>query len=115
MTWGDFMRRRDFLALVAVATAWSVAPRVAVAQIRTPPLSKSVGVIWTTAQKDAQSIVRQKALTTGLAAQGWTDARNVTINNRWGLTETNQWRSAVSQFITAGADAIVTDGGAPAL
>jgi putative ABC transport system substrate-binding protein len=109
------IKRRDFMALAAAAGATSILPWPAGAQTRPPPSTKYVAVLWTLAQKSPQAIARQKALGAGLAAKGWVDIKNMTINNRWGLTDANQWRMAVSQLIGSNVDAIVTDTGAPAL
>src|SRR6476469_7295539 len=105
------IKRREFMALAAAAGASSILPLPLPASAQTQPLpvTKHVGVLWTLAQNDHTALAREKSLLAWLASAGLGEQKKITKNNRWGLTDARQWRTAVAQLIAANVDAIVTD------
>src|SRR5262249_57217845 len=76
--------RRKFLATLGVAAAaW---PLVARAQ-QTDRLRR-IGVLVTFSQTDLEAQGRMTALRLGLQALGWTEGRNLRIDERWAGADT---------------------------
>src|SRR5205823_3458323 len=73
---GTGMRRREFIASLAAATAL---PRAAHAQEKV----RRVGVLMHVAADDAEAQLRLAAFLQGLQEAGWSVGRNVRIDARW--------------------------------
>ena len=73
------MRRREFIAGLGSAAAWSLA-----AGAQQGGSLRRVGVLMAGAAGEEQGQSRLAAFQQGLAELGWTDGRNVRIENRWG-------------------------------
>ena len=71
------MRRREFIAGIGSAAAWSLAAR---AQQR--ERMRRIGVLTSLAAEDPQAPVRVAALAQGLQELGWSIDRNVVIDYR---------------------------------
>jgi putative ABC transport system substrate-binding protein len=81
------MKRREFIAGLAGATAW---PVVARAQER--ERMRRVGVFMSLPADDPQSSVRSAALLQALAEKGWTVGRNLQIDFRWATEDADRLR-----------------------
>jgi hypothetical protein len=99
------MKRREFITLIGgAAAAWPLAAR---AQQR--ERMRRIGVLLTTAADDPESLVRIGAFLQGLQELGWTDARNMRIEYRWGSGGWNdrQCRARDASALAQGADAFL--------
>ena len=79
MPLGEAMRRRDFISVIAGATAWPLAARAQQAdQLR------RIGVLSLLSQTDAETHAQEDAFRKRLADLGWVDGRNIRVDYRWG-------------------------------
>jgi putative tryptophan/tyrosine transport system substrate-binding protein len=101
------MRRRDFVAGLAGATAWPLAGGAQQAD-----RMRRIGVLMPYAENDAESNRRVSTFTQALVDLGWTDGRNVRMDPRFG-TDTNQMRALAHELVGLQPDVILT-GGTPA-
>ena len=72
------MRRREFLSLVAGATAWPIAARA-----QQPDGMRRIGVLTPFTEGDQEAKAWLLAFQEGLQQLGWTQGRNVSIDYRW--------------------------------
>jgi putative ABC transport system substrate-binding protein len=102
------MRRREFISLLACAAAeWPVAGR---AQQR--ERIRRIGVFMPGAANDPEFEARNAALLQGLGGLGWTVGRNVRIDYRWGMGETDRYRGYAAELVALAPDVIVAVGAA---
>jgi putative tryptophan/tyrosine transport system substrate-binding protein len=94
------MRRREFMAAVGAAAAWSV---VASAQ---QPEQRRIGVLMHLEANDREGQDRLAAFREGLRQLGWIDARNVQIDVRWGANDGERHRYA-AEIVAQSPDVIV--------
>jgi putative ABC transport system substrate-binding protein len=71
-------KRREFITLLGGAAAWPIAAR---AQRREP--MRRIGVLMNFGATDPEGQARFAAFVEGLQELGWTNGRNVQIDNRW--------------------------------
>src|SRR5499427_5808207 len=92
---GTEMRRREFIAgLGGIAAAW---PLVAHAQQAGP--IRRIGVLMPGTASDQDEQLRVTAFQQGLAKLGWTDARNVQIDYRWGGVDIDRMRTFATELV----------------
>jgi putative tryptophan/tyrosine transport system substrate-binding protein len=104
------MRRRDVIAMLGGATAvWSIAAR---AQQSGP--TRRMGVLMGGDESDPESRARIAALRQGLAALGWQEGHNLTIEWRWGVGDVTRMPSLAAELVALGPDLIIANG-TPAL
>jgi len=101
------MRRRNFITLLGgTAAAWPLAAR---AQQRNQ--MRRIGVLLTPAADDLEYHGRIAAFQQALQQLGWTDARNVRIDIRWGLgSDTEVIRKNVAELVALTPDVILAIG-----
>jgi putative ABC transport system substrate-binding protein len=78
------MQRREFIAGLGSAAVWPVAAR---AQQR--ERMRRIGAFTNLASDDPETVRRMAALVQGLQELGWTEGRNVQIDLRSGLADTD--------------------------
>jgi putative ABC transport system substrate-binding protein len=105
------MQRREFITLVGGASAvWPLAAR---AQQRARV--RRVGLILSSlAADDPEGQARITAFVQGLEKLGWTDGRNLRIDYRWGLGDSDRLRRSAAELVAFAPDVILA-GGTPAL
>jgi putative tryptophan/tyrosine transport system substrate-binding protein len=96
------MRRREFIAGLGGAAAWSVAARA-----QQPGQMKRVGVLMGVAN-NAFGQGYAKGFQQELQRLGWTDGRNVAIEYRWGEGRIERLAEFAAEFVRLKADVIVT-------
>jgi len=101
------MRRRDFITLLGSAAAW---PLAAHAQQR--ERMRLIGVLMLYPDSDPQGQLRATAFRQVLEKLGWTVGRDVQIDFRWGLGDTDWIRSAAAQLLQLAPDLILANGDA---
>ena len=72
------MRRREFISLVAGATAWPIAARA-----QQPDGMRRIGVLTPFTEGDQEAKAWLMAFQEGLQQLGWVQGRNVSIDYRW--------------------------------
>jgi len=100
-------KRRDFITLLGSAGAW---PPAAHAHQR--ERMGLIGVLMLYPESDPQGQLRATAFRQGLEKLGWTVGRNVQIDFRWGLGDTDWIRSAAAQLLQLAPDVILANGDA---
>jgi putative ABC transport system substrate-binding protein len=104
------MKRREFITLLGGAAAW---PLAAPAQQRARV--RRVGLILSSlAADDPEGQARITAFVQGLEKLGWTDGRNLRIDYRWGLGDSDRLRRSAAELVAFAPDVILA-GGTPAL
>src|SRR5262245_66057930 len=98
--------RREFMTLLGgAAAAWPLA-----AYAQQPERMRRIGVLLTTAADDPESLVRIGAFLQGLQELGWTDARNMRIEYRWGSGNTERIRKYAAELVAVGPDVFLGNG-----
>src|SRR5215470_12483530 len=104
---GANMRRREFVALVSGAAAWSVAARAQQGQ-----RLRRVGALMNLAVEDPVSIARAKAFAQGLQALGWIDGRNVQVDYRWAAGNADLFQRYAAELVALAPEVILAAGAA---
>jgi putative tryptophan/tyrosine transport system substrate-binding protein len=98
------MQRRDFFTLLGVgaaAIAWPLAARA-----QQPERVRRIGVLYSLAQNDPESVSRRAALERGLNELGWIDGGNVRIDYRWAENDPELIRKFAAELIALAPDVI---------
>ena len=96
------MKRRAFITLLGGAAAWPLA-----AGAQQPERMRRIGVLNPLAADDPQSQRRMTAFVQGLQQFGWTDGRNVTIETRWGVGDSERLRRHAAELVALAPDVIL--------
>src|SRR5262245_12160439 len=101
------MKRRDFITLLGgAAAAWPLAAR---GQQR--ERMRRIGVLVSTlASDDPEWQARGNAFVQGLQERGWSDGRNVRIEYRWGLRDSDRLRKYAAELVGLAPDVILAAG-----
>jgi putative ABC transport system substrate-binding protein len=100
------MRRRDFITLLGGAVpAWPLAARA-----QQPDRVRRIGVLTALAADDAEGQARHAAFLQGLQQSGWTDGRNVRIEYRWTLGDSDRTRKYAAELVALAPDVILAPG-----
>jgi putative ABC transport system substrate-binding protein len=94
------MKRREFITLVGGAAAWPLAARA-----QQPERMRRIGVLMGSEQSDSDSQVRLAAFRQVLRQLGWTEGRNIQIDERWGAA--NPLRTYVAELVGSAPDAVL--------
>jgi putative ABC transport system substrate-binding protein len=97
------MRRREFIAFVgSTAVAW---PLAALAQ--QPARFPQVAILRAEVAGDPEALRNSAALVQGLQALGWTQGRNVRIEQRWAGGSVDAMKALARELVALGPDVIV--------
>jgi putative ABC transport system substrate-binding protein len=72
--------------------------------------ARRIGVLMSLDEDDPEGKRRYSALTQGLADLGWSVGRNVRIDLRWAMPDTNQIRALAQEFVGLQPEIILTNG-----
>jgi len=92
---GREMRRREFVGLIGGVAAWPLAARA-----QQDGRVRRVGVLMGFAQDDQESLARIGAFKQGLAAAGWIEGRNLSVDVRWAGPNVARQREAARDLIS---------------
>ena len=98
------MKRREFITLLGVASAW---PLAAGAQQSEP--RRRIGVLMTTAADDPELQARFAALQQGLQQLGWIDGGNVRIDTRWAAGDPSRFHQYANELVALAPDVILAN------
>src|SRR5262249_37127888 len=97
------LRRRQFITLLGgAAVAWPLAARAQQGE-----RMRRIGVLNPLAADDPQSQRRMTAFVQSLQQFGWTDGRNVTIETRWGVGDSERLRRYAAELVALAPDVIL--------
>ncbi len=99
------MRRREFIAGMGSAAAWPLAVRA-----QQGDRVRRIGVFMNLAEDDPETLRRMAAFVQGLQELGWTDARNVQIDFRSGLADTDRYRRYAAELVALAPDVLLATG-----
>jgi ABC-type uncharacterized transport system substrate-binding protein len=100
------MRRREFITLLSGAVAaWPLA-----AWAQQPERMRRIGVLMSTAKDGPEGQDRIAAFVRGLQQLGWTDGRNVQIEQRWGSGDAEHIRKYAAELVALAPDVILATG-----
>jgi putative ABC transport system substrate-binding protein len=98
------MRRRDFIAGLGSAAAWSV-----VAWAQQGERVRRIGVLTGFGESDMEGQAHLSAFTRGLAELGWAVGPNVRTDIRWASGNANLMRTFAKELVSLKPDVILTD------
>ena len=99
------MKRREFISLLGGAAA--SLPLAARAQ---QERMRRIGVLMSVAADGPQGQARVAAFVNGLQQLGWTDGRNVRIDQRWGAGDAERTRQYGAEPVALDPDVILASG-----
>jgi putative ABC transport system substrate-binding protein len=95
------MRRREFIATLGGAVAWSLAANAQSERVR------RVGVLYSSAQTDPDGQAWDTAFRKQLAQLGWVDGRTVHIDYRWGAGNIDRTQLFARELVQLVPDVLV--------
>jgi putative ABC transport system substrate-binding protein len=97
------MRRREFIAALAGATAaWPLS-----SQAQQADRVRRIGVMISLPESDPEAQLNAKALREGLQQVGWTEGRNIQTDYRWDVGGPERARIAVKELMALSPDIIM--------
>jgi putative ABC transport system substrate-binding protein len=100
------MKRRDFITLLGgAAAAWPLAVRA-----QQPPGPPRVIYFANAFPDDAETQARHKAFREAFERLGWTDGRNVRIDEQWGALPVARMRSVAAEYVRSAPAVIIVSG-----
>jgi putative ABC transport system substrate-binding protein len=100
------VRRREFIALLGGAAAtWPLA-----AQAQQGERMRRIGVLLNLAADDPETGARRAAFLQGLQELGWSEGRNLRIDYRWGVGDSDRHRANAAELVALAPDIILAHG-----
>jgi putative ABC transport system substrate-binding protein len=100
---GEAMRRREFITFVgSSAAAWPLAARA-----QQPSRLRQVAILRSEVAGDPEGLRNSAALVQGLQALGWTQGRNVQIEQRWAGGSVDAMRALARELVALEPNVIV--------
>jgi ABC-type uncharacterized transport system substrate-binding protein len=101
------MRRREFITLLAGATAaWPLAARA-----QQGGRMRRIGILMPHARGDSETEARVGAFKQELAKLGWTEGGNIWFEEHWTTDNMDRVRAEAAALVASNPDVIVTYGG----
>ena len=97
------IKRREFIAGLVSAAAWPV-----VARAQQGDRVRRIGALNGANEDDPEGKLRYSAFTQALAGLGWTEGRNVRMDLRWGVDDTDRIQSLAQELVGLQPDIILT-------
>jgi len=101
------VKRRELITLLGAAAAWPLA-----AKAQQGERMRRIGVLMPSAADDPEFQARITAFLQGLAQLGWLDGRNVRIDTRWGVADTDRIRKYAAELVALAPDVILANSSA---
>jgi ABC-type uncharacterized transport system substrate-binding protein len=100
------MKRREFISLLGgAAAAWPLAARAQQGE-----RMRRIGVLMPLAADDPEAQTRVAAFAQGLQQLGWTIGRNVRVDTRWAVGDSERIRRYAAELVALEPDAILATG-----
>jgi putative ABC transport system substrate-binding protein len=103
------VKRRTFITLLGGAAAWPLA-----AWAQQPEGMRRIGVLMNTAADDPEGQARNTAFVQALQQFGWTEGRNIRIDNRWSAGNADRTRGYAAELVALAPEVILAPGSASA-
>src|SRR3974390_272877 len=100
-----YVRRRDFIKVIAGAAAWPLAARA-----QQPERVRRIGVLMVLSANDPEGQARVAAFLQGLQELGWSDGRNVIVDIRWSTANNADARKYAAELAALAPDVILAEG-----
>jgi putative tryptophan/tyrosine transport system substrate-binding protein len=101
------MQRREFITLFGGTVAtWPLAARAQQAEQRV----RRIGVLYSLAEDDPESVARRTAFEEALKQLGWTNGGNIRIDYRWAGNDPEMIRKFVAELVASKPDVILNSG-----
>jgi putative tryptophan/tyrosine transport system substrate-binding protein len=101
------MKRREFISLLGgAAAAWPLAARAQQGE-----RMRRIGVLMNLSENDPEAQRLVATFREGLAQLGWTEGRNLRIDNRWSAGDIERIRRYAAELVALGPDVILAYGG----
>ena len=98
------MRRREFLSVLATAAAWPI-----VARSQQIDGVRRIGVLMGNPESDPDAQAKLAVFREGLQKLGWTEGRNIRIDNRWATpADAGSMQRFAKELITLQPDLILS-------
>ena len=102
----DCLKRREFITLLgSAAAAWPFAARAQQAE-----RMRRIGVLLNLAADDPETGARRAAFLQGLQELGWSEGRNLRIDYRWGVGDSDRHRANAAELVALAPDVILAHG-----
>ncbi len=101
----DRLRRRDFITLLGGAAPWPLAARAQQGE-----RVRRIGVLMSLTSGDLDGQARHSAFLQGLQRSGWTDGRNIRIEQRWGGGDAENFRKYAAELVELAPEVILASG-----
>jgi|SRR5262245_18697732 len=99
------MRRRDFIKVIAgSAGAWPLATRAQ----QQPNYVRRVGVLMMAAENDGEFSTYTRTLREELEKLGWIEGRNLKVDYRWGVVDSDLMTRATKELVAMQPDVILS-------
>ena len=95
------MKRREFIALLGGAVAWPLAARA-----QQPARLPLVAILRSEVAGDSEGLRNTAALVQGLQALGWTEGRNIRIEQRWAGGSVGAMKALARELVALGPNVI---------
>ena len=100
------MQRREFITLLGgAAAAWPLAARA-----QQPERVRRIGVLYSLAEDDPESVMRRAAFEQAIKELGWTIGGNLRIDYRWARNDPELIRKFAAELVALAPDVILTSG-----
>jgi putative ABC transport system substrate-binding protein len=99
------MKRREFIAGLGGAAAWSLAARA-----QQPDRVRRIGVLMGTVENNPEAKAQLSGFTQGLGELGWTDGRNLRMDVRWAAGSLDLMRMFAKELVDLQPDVILANG-----
>jgi putative ABC transport system substrate-binding protein len=102
----DYLKRREFITLLGgAAAAWPL-----VARAQQTGAMRRIGVLMSYAESDPEMRARVAAFRQELGKLGWSEGRNLRIDERWPADDMDRVRAHASELINLKPDVILVGG-----
>jgi putative ABC transport system substrate-binding protein len=105
LTAEGYVRRRDFIKVIAVSVAWALAASAA-----QPEQMRRIGILMNRATNDAEGQARLTLFRQALQQLGWSEGRNIRIEVCWGEDKVDLERKCAAELIGVAPDVILASG-----
>jgi len=96
------MRRREFIRIAGGAVAWPLAARA-----QQPARLRQVAILRSEVAGDPEGLRNSAALVQGLQALGWTQGRNIRIEQRWAGGSVDAMKALAKELVALEPNVIV--------